>query len=130
MSNLFRNKNPSAPYDKVKLMLSHLARLLSHPDSQVVTDAAWAISYVTDDDNLKIQAVVDHGCVPPLVQLLEREDASIIVPSLRSIGNIVTGNDQQVRQSMFFFSSFRYEHNASLPSVKFYLKLKTIFSYD
>lgn len=103
MSNLFRNKNPSAPFDKVKIMLPHLARLLMHHDSQVVTDAAWAISYVTDDDNNKIQAVIDHNCVHPLVKLLERDDASIIVPSLRSIGNIVTGNDQQVRNISFFF---------------------------
>lgn len=105
MSNLFRNKNPCAPFDKVSVMLPHLARLLLHQDSQVVTDAAWAISYVTDDDNHKIQAVIDHGCVPPLVQLLERDDASIIVPSLRSIGNIVTGNDHQVRRIEHFFIS-------------------------
>lgn len=104
MSNLFRNKNPSAPFDKVRVMLPHLARLLMHHDCQVVTDAAWAISYVTDDDNNKIQAVIEHGCVPPLVQLLERDDASIIVPALRSIGNIVTGSDQQVRQVLIVFS--------------------------
>lgn len=103
MSNLFRNKNPSAPFDKVQVMLPHLAKLLTHEDSQVVTDAAWAISYVTDDDNNKIQAVIDHGCVMPLVQLLERDDAAIIVPSLRSIGNIVTGSDQQVRQFCILF---------------------------
>lgn len=78
-------------------MLPHLAKVLLHHDAQVVTDAAWAISYVTDDDNDKIQAVIDHGCVPPLVLLLEREDTQIIVPALRGIGNIVTGNDQQVR---------------------------------
>lgn len=86
-------------------MLPHLARLLQHHDSQVVTDAAWAISYVTDDDNIKIQAVIDHGCVPPLVQLLERDDASIIVPALRSIGNIVTGSDLQVSKNNQFFCS-------------------------
>lgn len=103
MSNLFRNKNPSAPFDKVKVMLPHLAKLLLHQDGQVVTDAAWAISYVTDDDNNKIQAVIDHGCVYPLVQLLDRDDASIIVPSLRSIGNIVTGNDQQVGKCFLSF---------------------------
>ncbi len=106
MSNLFRNKNPSAPFDKVQVMLPHLARLLLHQDAQVVTDAAWAISYVTDDDNDKIQAVIDHGCVPPLVRLLEKEDPSIIVPSLRSIGNIVTGNDQQVRIVFSFIFRF------------------------
>lgn len=106
MSNLFRNKNPSAPFDKVQVMLPHLANLLLHEDNQVVTDAAWAISYVTDDDNIKIQAVIDHGCVTPLVNLLERNSASIIVPALRAIGNIVTGNDQQVR--FFSFSFFRF----------------------
>lgn len=128
MSNLFRNKNPSAPFDKVKVMLPHLTKLLHHDDNQVVTDAAWAISYVTDDDNVKIQAVIDHGCVEPMVQLLERDDASIIVPALRSIGNIVTGNDQQVRQLIFSLMNV-----LALPS-NFYLKLrkkkKNIFSFD
>lgn len=102
MSNLFRNKNPSAPFDKVKIMLPYLAKLLQHEDNQVVADAAWAISYVTDDENFKIQAVIDNNCVPALISLLEKDDPSIIVPSLRSIGNIVTGSDHQVRMKNDF----------------------------
>lgn len=58
-------------------------------------DASWAISYVTDDENEKIQAVIDAGCVPHLVKLLEMEENLIIVPALRSVGNIVTGSDSQ-----------------------------------
>ncbi|XP_031617394.1 importin subunit alpha [Contarinia nasturtii] len=95
MSNLCRNKNPAPPADKVKLMLPALARFLLHFDTQILTDAAWAISYVTDEDSDRIQAVIDTGCVPHLVKLLDHIENSIVVPALRSVGNIVTGNDHQ-----------------------------------
>ncbi|KAJ6649725.1 Importin subunit alpha, partial [Pseudolycoriella hygida] len=95
ISNLFRNKNPTPPFDKVKPLLPQLALLLVHEDNQVLTDAAWAVSYITDDDNNKIQTIIDHGCVEPLVRLLRKDDPSIIVPALRSVGNIVTGSDTQ-----------------------------------
>lgn len=58
-------------------------------------DAAWAISYVTDDVNEKIQAVINAGCVPHLVNLLGSPENVVIVPALRSVGNIVTGDDSQ-----------------------------------
>lgn len=96
MSNLCRNKNPSPPFDQVKLLLPVLSKLLLSTDYQVLADACWALSYVTDDDNHKIQAVVDTDAVPRLVNLLQTDEPSIIVPALRSVGNIVTGTDQQV----------------------------------
>ncbi|KAG4069991.1 hypothetical protein HA402_013651 [Bradysia odoriphaga] len=95
MANLCRSKEPSAPLDKVKVMLPYLAKLLLHPDRQVVIYAAKAISYVTDDDINKIQAVIDHGCVLPLVRLLDRDHSSIIEPSLRIIGDIIFAGIQQ-----------------------------------
>lgn len=58
-------------------------------------DASWAISYVTDDESDRIQAVIDAGCVPNLVRLLGLDENLVIVPALRSVGNIVTGNDSQ-----------------------------------
>ncbi|KAH8314797.1 hypothetical protein KR074_011220 [Drosophila pseudoananassae] len=64
-------------------------------DIQVLADACGALSYVTDGDNNKIQAVVDSDAVPRLVKLLQMDEPSIIVPALRSVGNIVTGTDQQ-----------------------------------
>ncbi|XP_068151031.1 importin subunit alpha [Drosophila tropicalis] len=95
MSNLCRNKNPSPPFEKVKRLLPILSHLLLSTDIQVLADACWALSYVTDDDNNKIQAVVDTDAVPRLVSLLQMDEPSIIVPALRSVGNIVTGTDQQ-----------------------------------
>lgn len=61
----------------------------------ILADAAWAISYVTDDESDRIQAVIDADCVPGLIKLLGMEENVIIVPALRSIGNIVTGSDIQ-----------------------------------
>ncbi|XP_017005768.1 importin subunit alpha [Drosophila takahashii] len=95
MSNLCRNKNPSPPFEQVKRLLPVLSQLLLSQDIQVLADACWALSYVTDDDNSKIQAVVDSDAVPRLVKLLQMDEPSIIVPALRSVGNIVTGTDQQ-----------------------------------
>lgn len=50
---------------------------------------------MTDDEGDRIQAVIDAGCVPNLVRLLGMDENLVIVPALRSVGNIVTGNDTQ-----------------------------------
>lgn len=94
-SNLCRNKNPHPPFEKIKPLLPVLAELLKHPDEQILADSCWALSYVTDDESDKIQAVVDSGAVPLLVKLLDSENVAIITPTLRTVGNIVTGNDVQ-----------------------------------
>ncbi|KAH8419003.1 hypothetical protein KR009_003443, partial [Drosophila setifemur] len=95
MSNLCRNKNPSPPFEQVRRLLPVLSQLLLSQDIQVLADACWALSYVTDDDKSKIQAVVDSDAVPRLVNLLQMDEPSVIFPALRSVGNIVTGTDEQ-----------------------------------
>lgn len=50
---------------------------------------------MTDDDGDRIQAVINAGCVMSLVRLLDHSENAIVVPALRSIGNIVTGTDTQ-----------------------------------
>lgn len=61
-----------------------------------VADACWALSYLTDGTNDKIQAVIDTGIVPRLVELLAAPSVAVLTPALRAVGNIVTGNDMQV----------------------------------
>ena len=41
------------------------------------------------------QSVVDAGVIPHLVRLLDSGELQVMTPSLRTLGNIVTGTDTQ-----------------------------------
>jgi hypothetical protein len=58
----------SAP--QTKLALPVLARLVYSDDEEVLTDACWALSYLSDGTNDKIQAVIEANVCRRLVELL------------------------------------------------------------
>jgi len=83
--------------------LSVLANLILMNDTETLTDACWALSYLSDDsgpDNKKIQAVVSTGVAQRLIQCLQHSSSAVQVPALRTVGNIVTGNDTQTQLIM------------------------------
>ncbi|UKK03023.2 importin alpha [Theileria orientalis] len=96
ISNLCRGK-PKPFFDDIKPAIPFLANLIEHPDSEVLTDACWALSYISDGSEEQIQAVLESGACPRLIQLMDHNLAVIQTPSLRTIGNIATGNDRQTQ---------------------------------
>lgn len=97
LSNFCRGKTPQPDWNTILPALPVLAKLVYSLDDEVLIDACWAISYLSDGANDKIQAVIEAGIPRRLVELLMHASTSVQTPALRSVGNIVTGDDVQTQ---------------------------------
>ncbi|KAE8711551.1 Importin subunit alpha-4 [Hibiscus syriacus] len=96
LSNFCRGKPPT-PFEQVKPALPVLQELIYLNDEEVLTDACWALSYLSDGPIDKIQAVIEAGVCQRLVELLAHPSPTVLVPALRTVGNIVSGDDNQTQ---------------------------------
>lgn len=85
LSNFCRGKSPQPSWahvsvgfstwdfvtdDQISPALTVLTKLIYSLDDEVLIDACWAISYLSDGTNDKIQAVIESGVCRRLVDLL------------------------------------------------------------
>lgn len=98
LARLCRFNNPCPPFEVVKQFLPTLRQLLYyHSDKEVLSDSCWALAYLTEGSNHKIEEVVQARVVPRLVELLSHEELTVTAAALRAIGCIVTGTDTQTQ---------------------------------
>lgn len=101
ISNLCRNK-PVPDWRMIEGLIEPLKCLLKHdvmPD--VVTDACWAVSYLSDASEQHVQAVCESADVlARLVELVSSGERKFVLPALRALGNILTGSDSQTQMAI------------------------------
>lgn len=73
LSNLCRGK-PSPTWDQVAPSLPLLVMLLQASDDEILTDACWSFSYLSDGVSDSIKGIVDSSALPKLIVLLQYTD--------------------------------------------------------
>ena len=74
-----------------------LAQLLYQQDPDVLRHSCWTAAFLADGPNSRIQKIVDGGLVGRLVELMMHHERTVVVPALRAVGNILTGDDVQTQ---------------------------------
>lgn len=100
ISNLCRNKNPLVDLEKIKCLIPIFVNEIEsnkHTSNEILIDACWALSYLTDGPNSRIAEIIKFVNLNSFVQLLSHEASRVVVPCLRIIGNIVSGDDLQTQ---------------------------------
>lgn len=90
LSNMCRGKPPPR-WALIAPALPVLVQLLQvRTDDDVLTDACWALSYLSEPPE-RVAPVVEAGAVNPLIRLLNHSQPAVQTPALRTVGNIAAG---------------------------------------
>jgi hypothetical protein len=74
--------------------------LVENDKEDIITDICWALSYLSDGAKERIDDLLDPALLQKMIKLLRHENVAIAIPCLRTIGNIVTGDDSQTQMAV------------------------------
>ncbi|PKA48398.1 Importin subunit alpha-1a [Apostasia shenzhenica] len=94
LTNLCKGK-PPPEFEQIKPAIPVLKFLIHTNDEEVIHIACWALAYLADGPNNKIQAVIEATVIPRLVELLLHPSPLVVAPALHAIGNITSGDSTQ-----------------------------------
>jgi len=96
VSNCCRGKE--RPLDiQIVGLLKLISNLLFVQDKQTISDACWAASYICDGEAKDVQKTMEAGLTVRLIELMDHPDNCVVQPSLRAVGNMLTGTDEQTQ---------------------------------
>jgi len=96
ISSLCRGR-PLPPLEKVRSAIPSLCKIIqTQTDADTLIDAVWALSYLSRTDDAAQDLTNCPGAVSAFVSLLSNQDSALLVPCIRTLGNICTGNEAQV----------------------------------
>ena len=95
VANLARG-HPPLSLDEIQQVLPIANQILNTCQmTEVLTDTLWAISYITDIGKDIIPFVIETGVTERVVSLMQHDSVGTAIPALRTIGNFVTGTDEE-----------------------------------
>ena len=97
LSNLCRG-TPTPVYHLVKKAIPALAKVIKeNTHNDILIDTCWAFSYLSDSGDEALKSIMEQNILPFLIKLLNHEDIAIVVPSLRTLGNIATAGEKETQ---------------------------------
>jgi importin subunit alpha-6/7 len=97
ISNLCRGK-PGPNSSIVEPIIKPLVDLLSmEVPVEIKVDAVWALAYISDGNNERIQMAMDTDVTSKLVEFLAVPSSNLLTPTVRCLGNFVSGSDHQTQ---------------------------------
>lgn len=100
LSNLVRGK-PAPVFDKVKPIIPVIGKLIQETDDkEILTDSCWTLSYLTEGGEEKVKDLLHIDILRRLSDFLISPWLTVSVPALRTLGNIITGDDTQTQMTI------------------------------
>jgi hypothetical protein len=99
-SHCCRSDELPPAFEQFLRALPILKNLLDSDDNEVLSDALWAVSYLSSFDDTRFtrnQAIIDIGFSPRLMELLPNSSILVQRPALRCVGNFFVGYKAQTQ---------------------------------
>jgi len=96
ISNLCKGK-PTPPLERLKGFIEPLGRIIFCNHEEIISDALWAISYISEGERATIKIIRQNVNLTQVAKFLKHEQPLIQRPALRILGNICVGDIEDVK---------------------------------